>query len=525
MLIQSFIVKADVAGSVEAVVGSILEQGNHEVQSKVLRSSAGQVTEYDVDLAAASKSIIVNFNTAVAPHIKQRADEAKVKILDHTVIYHVVDDVRSALGDLLPPLVTQRVHGEADILQVFPINITRRVIRNIAGCRVRNGSIKKGTKVKVLRKGKVIYDGTIDTIRHGKKDVQEMGKGTECGIGLEDFEEFQEDDQLQTYEVISEKRRLEDEQSMATVRRSLPTWRPPRQTRWQRFRRNPALFLAQHLYPYRATKELHNSAQDAVSVVCISDTHNTRPNVPDGDLLLHAGDLTIGGSYVELQAQLDWLNTLPHRYKVVIAGNHDLLLDPAFVDRSPDRIYEGEGTSRGDLDWGTVLYLNNTATTLTFFNGRSIKVYGSPWTPMFGNWAFQYPEVRVVWPDSVPHDIDILLTHGPPKGHLDDQGKGCAQLLKEISRVRPKLVVFGHIHVARGREEVHYDRVQQAYDRIMDGKGGFWGALLMLFWLIVGRIRKPFSGVGSATTTTLVNAAVVGQTMDRADHNGTVVNM
>ena len=161
MLTQSFIVKADVAGSVEAVVGSILEQGNHEVRSKVLRSSAGQVTEYDVDLAAASGSFIVNFNTPVPPHIKQRADEAKVRILDHTVIYHVIDDVRAALGDLLPALTTQRVQGEADILQVFPINVTRRVIRNIAGCRVRNGTLKKGTKVKVLRKGQMVYDGTF----------------------------------------------------------------------------------------------------------------------------------------------------------------------------------------------------------------------------------------------------------------------------------------------------------------------------------------------------------------------------
>ncbi|KAH8718110.1 Translation initiation factor IF-2, mitochondrial [Beauveria bassiana] len=208
VMTQSFIVKADVAGSVEAVVGSILEQGNHEVRSKVLRSSAGQVTEYDVDLAAASGSLIVNFNTAVPPHIKQRADDAGVRIMDHTVIYHVVDDVRAALGDLLPPLVTQRVHAEADILQVFSINVTRRVVRNIAGCKVRNGSLKKGSKVKVLRKGEVIYDGTIDTIKHGKKDVQEMGKGTECGIGLDGFEEFHEDDQLQTYEVLSEKRQL-----------------------------------------------------------------------------------------------------------------------------------------------------------------------------------------------------------------------------------------------------------------------------------------------------------------------------
>lgn len=159
ILTQSFIVKADVAGSVEAVNGSILEQGNHEVRSKVLRSLAGQVTEYDVDLAAASGSIIINFNTTVPPHIKQRAEDSKVRIMDHTVIYHVVDDVRAALGDLLPPLETLRVHGEADILQIFPINITKRVVRNIAGCRIRNGTLKKGSKVKLLRKGKVIYDG------------------------------------------------------------------------------------------------------------------------------------------------------------------------------------------------------------------------------------------------------------------------------------------------------------------------------------------------------------------------------
>ncbi|KAJ4164177.1 hypothetical protein LMH87_005862 [Akanthomyces muscarius] len=120
---------------------------------------------------------------------------------------------------------------------------------------------------------------------------------------------------------------------------------------------------------------MHGAAQDAVSVVCISDTHNTRPEVPEGDVLLHAGNLTVGGSYAELQAQIHWLNTLPHRYKVVIAGNHDLLLDPAFVARYPDRIVEGEGTSRNDLDWGEITYLNNTTTSLTFCNGRSNHIW------------------------------------------------------------------------------------------------------------------------------------------------------
>lgn len=159
ILYQNFTVKADVVGSVEAVCGSILELGNNEVRPKILRSAAGQISEYDIDHAAASNSVIVNFNVSILPHIKQRAEEAKVKILDHNVIYHVVDDAKAALSELLPMKVTHRVTGEADILQVFPINIKKRVFKNIAGCRVRNGSVKKSSMVKVLRKGKVVFDG------------------------------------------------------------------------------------------------------------------------------------------------------------------------------------------------------------------------------------------------------------------------------------------------------------------------------------------------------------------------------
>lgn len=161
ILYQNFTVKADVVGSVEAVCGSILELGNHEVQPKILRSSAGQISEYDIDHAAASNSVIVNFNVPILPHIKQRAEEAKVKILDHSVIYHVVDDAKATLSGLLPMSVTYRVSGEADILQVFPINVKKRDFKNIAGCRVRNGAIKRSSRVKVLRKGQVIFDGEL----------------------------------------------------------------------------------------------------------------------------------------------------------------------------------------------------------------------------------------------------------------------------------------------------------------------------------------------------------------------------
>jgi predicted phosphohydrolase len=226
--------------------------------------------------------------------------------------------------------------------------------------------------------------------------------------------------------------------------------------------------------------------------------------------------LTNGGSFEELQAQLDWLKSLPHRYKVVIAGNHDLLLDPAFVARSPDRICEGEGTSRSDLGWGDIVYLNNSTTKLNFATGRSLTVYGSPWTEQCGNWAFQYPPIRKVWADSVPQETDILVTHGPPKGYLDEEGKGCPQLLREIWRIRPRLVVFGHIHGGHGRENIVYDSVDAAYARVMTGERGAlavcWMGCVFVYRLLVAILpgsNWSFWRQRSCSYTTLVNAAVL----------------
>lgn len=247
-------------------------------------------------------------------------------------------------------------------------------------------------------------------------------------------------------------------------------------------------------------------------MVCISDTHNTQPAVPDGDLLLHAGDLTNRGTFEELQSQLTWLKSLPHRHKVVIAGNHDRPLDPDYVEMFPDRICEGEGTARTDLDWGDVIYLNNSSAHLEFSNGRKLTVYGSPWTPFCGTFAFQYPEVRTVWPDTVPPETDILLTHGPPMGHLDE-GNGCPQLLREIGRARPRLVVSGHIHSGHGVEHVEYDGILGANDGIMAGDKGLLAVCLMACQWIGERLWSALSRRkekrGTAHGTTLVNAAVL----------------
>lgn len=314
-------------------------------------------------------------------------------------------------------------------------------------------------------------------------------------------------------------------------------WVSPVFTPWQQFKRDPAFFLAQRLYERRTPIQPPPSASASlppsslpVSVVCISDTHNTQPEIPDGDLLLHAGDLTKYGSFEELQAQLTWLNSLPHQHKVVIAGNHDRLLDPDYVARFPDRICEGEGTSRADLNWGDITYLDGSSARLCFRNGRSLTVFGSPLTPAYGTFAFQYPDIRSVWPNMIPQDSDILLTHGPPKGHLDDGGKGCPQLLKDVCRARPRLAVFGHIHPGHGVERLEYDGIQRAYDGVMAGDKGLFAVLLMACQLIGERLwsavtRRQERSCRTPRGTTLVNAAVVQGRNNEIHHPAVVVSI
>ncbi|KAK1714674.1 hypothetical protein BDP67DRAFT_588849 [Colletotrichum lupini] len=206
--IINFMVRGDVVGSVEAVCATINEIGNNEVRPRILRFAAGQVSESDVEHAEASNSVIANFNSTVPGHIKAMAEQKGVRIIDHSVIYHLADDVKQVMSESLPDKVSSKVVGEADILQIFPINIKGRKYKNIAGCKVRNGSVTRSTMARVLRGGEKIFEGKIDTLKHGKKDVNEIRKGSECGIAFDGFTDFHVGDQIQMYEEVREKRSL-----------------------------------------------------------------------------------------------------------------------------------------------------------------------------------------------------------------------------------------------------------------------------------------------------------------------------
>ena len=155
----NFIVKADVGGSAEAVMNSVTAVGNNEVYANVLRSTVGPVSEFDIEHAASANGHLISFNQPIDPAMTRMADKREVNIMDHNVIYKLIDDVKDALSEHLPPTVSHRVTGEAEISQIFEINIKRKEKTAIAGCKVRNGVINRSKKVRVLRNQDIIYDG------------------------------------------------------------------------------------------------------------------------------------------------------------------------------------------------------------------------------------------------------------------------------------------------------------------------------------------------------------------------------
>lgn len=275
----------------------------------------------------------------------------------------------------------------------------------------------------------------------------------------------------------------------------------PRPSAWESFLRSPLLYLARKLYSSRNIEPCY-PLSDPITIVCVSDTHNSPVELPDGDVLIHAGDLTQSGTFKELQAALDWLRAQPHPHKIVIAGNHDTLLDPS----------GDPGDERARLDWGDISYLCNESTTVQCANGRRLVVYGSPCSPSYGRWAFQYPRSEDVWAGTVPHGVDILVTHCPPRAHLDMMRLGCSHLLREVWRARPRLHVFGHVHEGFGQEWARFDGTQAAFEGVVMGRGL---GRIMSFCRLVFEVARGKFCLAKEAPCQLVNAAVVGGLWDK----------
>ncbi|KAK3651306.1 hypothetical protein LTR56_005763 [Elasticomyces elasticus] len=263
----------------------------------------------------------------------------------------------------------------------------------------------------------------------------------------------------------------------------------------------------------------------SIRVICISDTHTLIPtHIPDGDLLIHAGDLTKSGTPAELQAQIDFLVTLPHKHKVVIAGNHDTYLDP----RSRKTLSPAD--QDGKLNWKGLHYLQHSSLTLNF-GQRSLNLYGAPQIPACGgeDFAFQYLRGQDAWTETVSEGTDVLITHAPPKYHLDlPAALGCEHLLAEVRRVKPKLHIFGHVRAGRsdtlgwlkgGKEIVRWDESERCLERLLSQPDGLVIGLLDPWaWIeAVKAIGYGIAGVlwemvwrgGLSEMTVMVNAALM----------------
>jgi translation initiation factor IF-2 len=198
------LVKGDVQGSVEAIVGALDKLGTDEVRARVLLSGVGGINESDVTLAQASGAVLIGFNVRANKEARESAERVGVEIRYYNIIYDLVDDVKAAMSGLLAPTLRETMLGTAQMLEIF--NITK--VGKIAGCRVTEGTIERGQHVRLIRDNTVIHEGKLSTLKRFKDDVKEVQVGQECGMSFENYQDIRAGDVVECYRVEEIKRTL-----------------------------------------------------------------------------------------------------------------------------------------------------------------------------------------------------------------------------------------------------------------------------------------------------------------------------
>ena len=198
------VVKTDVQGSLEAIVGTVSKLGTSEVTVRVLHGAVGGITEGDVVLAKASGGIIVGFNVRANPQAREAARRDNVEIRYYSIIYDLIDEIKAALSGMLAPTLKEKFLGYAEIREVFDVSKAGKV----AGCMVTEGEVKRGARVRLLRDNVVIHTGTLKTLRRFKDEVREVQQGYECGMAFENYQDLQKGDEIECFEVEEIKRTL-----------------------------------------------------------------------------------------------------------------------------------------------------------------------------------------------------------------------------------------------------------------------------------------------------------------------------
>ncbi|MBI4195681.1 MAG: translation initiation factor IF-2 [Betaproteobacteria bacterium] len=200
----SLIIKADVQGSHEGLSHALAKLSTDEVKVNIVHAAVGGITESDVNLALASKAVIIGFNTRADAAARKLAESNGIDIRYYNIIYEAVDEVKAALSGMLSPEQKENVIGLVEIRRTYKISR----VGTIAGCMVLEGVVKRGARVRLLRDNVVIHDGELDSLKRFKDDVREVKAGFECGLSLKNYNEIKEGDQLEVYEVVEVARTL-----------------------------------------------------------------------------------------------------------------------------------------------------------------------------------------------------------------------------------------------------------------------------------------------------------------------------
>src|SRR5215475_11354146 len=198
------VIKADVQGSVEAIIGALDKLATDEVAARVLHSGVGGISESDVTLAEASGVPIIAFNVRANKEAREAAERVGIEIRYYNIIYDLVDDVKKAMSGLLAPTLRETMLGNAQILEIFKVS----KVGNIAGCKVTDGTVERGANVRLIRDNVVIHEGKLSQLKRFKDDVREVGAGMECGMAFENYQDMRQGDVIECYRVEQIQRSL-----------------------------------------------------------------------------------------------------------------------------------------------------------------------------------------------------------------------------------------------------------------------------------------------------------------------------
>ncbi|MFN6059644.1 MAG: translation initiation factor IF-2, partial [Burkholderiales bacterium] len=193
----ALIIKADVQGSQEALAASLLKLTNEEIRVQLVYGAVGGISESDVNLAIASKAVIIGFNTRADAGARKLAENNGIEIRYYNIIYDAVDELKAAMSGMLTPDKKEEIIGMAEIRQVFRIS----KIGAIAGCMVTNGVIRRNARLRLLRDNVVVFTGELESLKRFKDDVREVKESFECGLNLKGYNDIQEGDQLEFFEI------------------------------------------------------------------------------------------------------------------------------------------------------------------------------------------------------------------------------------------------------------------------------------------------------------------------------------